>query len=480
MNVRAVLRALSGLLGLVGALMAACGGVSWGMGDAPEAWRALLGCGAGVAAGAGLLRVLLPGHAELSRRDGVGVVAFGWLAACAAGALPFRFSGAIPAWAGAFFESASGFTTTGATVLEVLEEVPKGLLLWRAVTQLLGGVGVLVLLVAILPMAGAGGSQLFRAELPGPTKDRVAPRIANNAKILWGVYLILVAALVAALRVEMGWFDAVCHAFSTISTGGFSTRTASVGAFGSAYVEWVVTAFMFLGACNFTLHWRTLRGGGLPHWRDGETRFYAGALALAAAVAAAVLWRGGERAAEAVRHAAFTVVSISTSTGFCTADFDLWPAAVKAVLFGLMLMGGVAGSTAGGIKVGRVQVALAAMRREIRRFTQPRAVMPLRYGKKSLDESLLLAILGFVALFFALLGAGTLAMVPMMPDMASAASAVAAALANTGPGFGAVGPTANYAAVPAAGQWVLSALMIAGRLELFTALAVFLPSFWRK
>ena len=469
------------MLGLVGAFMLGCGALSkWWLRDGVEAWGALLGCGAGVGAVAAALWWGVRSKAELTRKDGVGVVTFGWVAACLAGAVPFWASGTIGSWSGAVFESVSGFTTTGASVIADVEGVARGLLLWRAVSQFLGGVGVLVLLVAILPMAGAGGSQLFRAELPGPTKDRVEPRIANNAKILWGVYLLLTGALVVVLLPKMDFFEALCHALCTLSTGGFSTRNASVAAFGSGYVEWVVTAFMLLGAMNFTLHWRTLRGGGLPHWRDGETRFYLAAVAVVTAAAAWSLRRNGLGVGDAVRTAAFTVATLSSSTGFGVADYNAWPAAIKAALLGLMLMGGVSGSTAGGAKVGRVQVVAKTMTRELRKFMQPKAVLPMKHGGRTLDEGLLLSILGFVSLFAALLAAGTVALIPMMPDAVSALGAAAASLGNTGPGFGAVGPAETYAGVPAPGLWVLSGLMLAGRLELYTALAVFAPSFWRR
>ena len=485
MNAKTVFHVIAWLLGVMALLMGACGLVSYVSGEPARVCLALGHSAGGTLAAAAAMGFLTRNHPELSRRDGLGVVAFGWLFAGIAGAFPFVLAGTIASPVAALFETVSGMTTTGASVLPILEGVPKGILLWRALTQLIGGMGVLILVVAILPFAGAGGMQLYRAEMPGPTKDRIEPRMASTAKMLWGVYVLLVVLLVALLRLGgMGWFDSVCHSFATMATGGFSTRTASVAAFDSAYVETVLTVFMLLAGINFSLHSRLLRGEGAAWWKDGEWRFFLGTFALFAAVGTLVLH--GARSGSglgwgaAFREVAFTGASLMTTTGFATGDYDQWPAVLKPLLVLLMLLGGCAGSTAGGIKVGRIQVLLKAIVREIRLFMQPQAAIPIKLGKKSLDDDVLRSILAFVALYLLVGLLGALAMLPFTPDGRTAFSAVVACLSNVGPGFAGVGPTQNYAFIPAGGQAILTALMLVGRLELYTVLALFMPAFWRK
>jgi trk system potassium uptake protein TrkH len=483
MNFKPVFHVIAWLLGVVGLLMGLCGLVSVLHGEPPSAWTALAYSAAGTLAAAAILWALTRNDQELSRRDGLGVVTFGWLCAGLAGAAPFVLSGVIASPTAAVFETMSGLTTTGASVLPVIETVPKGLLLWRALTHLIGGGGILVLVVAILPIAGAGGMQLFRAEVAGPSKDRIEPRMASTAKMLWGVYVLLNVALILLLRLGgLDWFDSACHAFATLATGGFSTRTASVAAFDSLYVETVLMAFMLLGALNFALHYRTLRGEFSPWWRDSGTRFYLGVVAGATLFSAWMLHRSaaGPAWGAALRQASFTCVSLATTTGFCTADFDGWPRILKVLLLLLMLMGGCVGSTAGGIKVARIQMMLKAVAREIRLFMQPQAVIPVKLDRKRLDDDVLLPVLAFVALYLLVGVAGTWAMMWFAPDLATAVSAVVACLGGVGPGMSAVGPTLNYAGLPAGGQAVLIVLMLAGRLEFFTLLAVFMPAFWRK
>ena len=485
MNFKPVFHVIAWLLGVMALLMGSCGLVSYLHAEPAAAWTALAYSAAGTLATAAVLWALTRNDQELSRRDGLGVVTFGWLFAGLAGAAPFVLSGVIPSPVAATFETVSGLTTTGASVIPVLEGVPKGILLWRALTQFIGGMGVLILVVAILPFAGAGGMQLFRAEMPGPTKDRIEPRVASTAKMLWGVYVLLVVVLIGLLRLGgMDWFDAVCHSFATVATGGFSNRTTSIAAYDSAYVETVLTVFMLLAGINFSLHYRLLRGEGAAWWKDGELRFFLGVFALFAAVGTWVLH--GARAdaglgwGGAFREVAFTGASLMTTTGFTTGDYDRWPLLLKPLLVLLMLLGGCAGSTAGGIKVGRIQVMLKAVVREIRLFMQPQAVIPVKAGRKPLEDELLLSILGFVLLYLFVLLLGVLALVPFVPDFRTAFSAVVACLGNVGPGFAGVGPTQNYAAIPAGGQAILTALMLVGRLELYTVLAVFMPAFWRK
>ena len=483
MNFKSVFHVIAWLLGVVGLLMGFCGFVSFLYGEPAQAWLALGQSAGGTMAVAVVLWLLTRNRQELSRRDGLGVVTFGWLFASIAGAVPYVLSGTIASPLAALFETVSGLTTTGASVIPILEDVPKGILLWRALTHLIGGMGILVLVVAILPFAGASGMHLFRAEMAGPTKDRIEPRMAATAKMLWGVYVLLIAALLFLLRLGgMDWFDAVCHSFAALATGGFSTRTASIAAYDSVYIESVLMVFMILGALNFALHYRALRGEFSPWWKDSSARFYLAVLAAATLICAGVLhastpelsWGG------AFRQTSFTCVSLATTTGFCTADFDVWPTALKVLLLLLMLMGGCVGSTAGGIKVARIQMMLKAVSREVRLFMQPQAVIPVKMDHKLIDDDVLLPILSFVALYLLVAAMGAMAMLWFSPDLATAVSSVVTCMGGVGPGLSAVGPTLNYSTIPAGGLTTLIVMMLAGRLEFFTLLVVFLPAFWRK
>jgi len=482
-NFKPVFHVIAWLLGVVAIAMGVCGLVSFLYGETPAAWTALAYAAAGTLAVAAALWTLTRNDQELSRRDGLGVVAIGWPLASLAGAVPYVLSGAIVSPVAAVFETVSGMTTTGASVIPALETVPKGILLWRAMTHFIGGMGILVLVVAILPFVGAGSMQLFRAEMAGPTKDRIEPRMAATAKTLWGIYVLLIILLVFLLRLGgMDWFDGVCHACATLATGGFSTRTASIAAYHSAYIEVVLMAFMLLGGLNFALHYRVLRGEFSPWWRDSGTRFYLGVLAAATLFCTVGLHgaAGNLDWGEALRQTSFTCVSLATTTGFCTADFDGWPAASKVLLLLLMLMGGCVGSTAGGIKVARIQMTLKAVAREIRLFMQPQAVIPVKLDRTPLDDSALVPVLAFVTLYLLVAATGTVAMLWFAPNLATAISAVVSCLGGVGPGLSAVGPTMNYSTIPGGGQLMLIGMMMAGRLEFFTLLVLFVPAFWKK
>lgn len=483
MNFKCVFHVIAWLLAVVGVLMGGCGVVSLVHGEPALAWQALIYSAAGTLVAAAVLWALTRNQRELSRRDGLGVVAFGWLLAGIAGAAPFYLSGMVATPAAALFEAVSGMTTTGASVLGHLESLPKGLLLWRALTQFIGGMGVLILVVAILPLVGAGGMQLYRAEMPGPTKDRIEPRMASTAKMLWGVYMLLTGVLLLLLHaLGVSWFDALCHAMTTMSTGGFSTHTASVAAFDSAAVEGVLIVFMLLGGINFSLHYRALRGELAPWWRDSEVRFFLGVFVGATLLGTLLLHyaRAADGWTAALREVAFTCSSVMTTTGFVTGDYDQWPVAAKAILVLLMFMGGCAGSTAGAIKAGRIQVMLKTVTREVRLFMQPQAVIPVRMGRKLLDDDILLSILSFVALYLFVMLVGVLAMIPLTPNIQTAVASVITCMGNVGPGFAAVGPTLNFAGIPDLGKAILTLLMLVGRLELYTVLAIFMPAFWRK
>jgi trk system potassium uptake protein len=469
------------LMGL-GLAIGLCAGIAWLSADP---WQARIGMLASAVivtvTGLGLF-FLTRGPIDLSRRDGFGIVTFGWLAAAFFGALPFILTGVIIDPIAAVFETMSGFTTTGASVLTDLEALPRGVIFWRALTHFFGGMGVLVLCVAILPFLGVGGMQIYRAEMPGPSKDRLTPRIATTAKLLWGVYAFLCLAEAVLLRGGgMPWFDAFCHAFATMATGGFSTRTASIAAYNSVYIETVIMVFMFLAGANFALTYRALRGKPLCYLRNPEFRFYLGAWLTATVVIVLNIYRTVYPSfGHAVRAACFQSTSIMTTTGFCTEDFDLWPGASKVALVLLMFIGGCAGSTGGGMKNIRIFVLLKKVVRELRQFMQPQAVLRVRIGSEPVPQDVISHISAFFIAFLLVFAAGTLIMAWYAPDLQTALSSVVACLCNIGPGLGGVGAIQNYAAIPSGGKVCLSVLMLLGRLELYTVLIVLLPSFWRK
>ena len=482
MRPRPVLHLISYTLAFIALGEGLCWLISWLTGDPAQAQWSLALSGGMVLSIAFAMWALTRGPVRLSRRDGFAIVTFGWLAATVAGALPYLLSGVILDPVSALFESMSGFTTTGASVLTNLEDLPHGILFWRGMTQWLGGMGVLILCVAILPFLGVGGMQIYRAEIPGPSKDRLTPRIASTAKLLWGIYVLLSLAEAALLMTGgMDWFDACCHTFTTMSTGGFSTRTASIAAFNSAYIEIVIIVFMFLAGANFALHYRALRGKPQVFWRDPEFRFYT-VLWLGSCLALSVdVW--GEiyqGAGEALRAGFFQGTSIMTTTGFVTKDFNVWPNASRLLLVLLMAIGGCGGSTGGGIKVVRFMVVLKTIARELGRAMHPRTILKIKLGHQSLEESTVSNIAGFVIIFVAIFAVASLAMTFYTPDMVTATSSVAATLGNIGPGLGAVGALETYASIPTAGKLILIACMLLGRLELYTVLVLLHRGFWKK
>jgi trk system potassium uptake protein TrkH len=467
---------------VIGLAMGLCAVISLATGDPVPARNGLaLSCGGVVVFGLTLC-LTTRGPVDLSRRDGFGIVTFGWVSAALAGALPYVLSGVIPGPVAAVFETMSGFTTTGASVLTDLEDLPRGILFWRAMTHFFGGMGVLVLCVAIIPLLGVGGMQIYRAEMPGPSKDRLTPRIASTAKLLWGVYVLLTVSEAALLRLGgMSWFDGFCHAFATMATGGFSPRTASVGAYDSPYFETVIIVFMFLAGTNFALHYRALLGKPLDYFRDAEFRFYFGVWLGACLLLGLNTWRSVYPSlAEALRAGFFQGTSILTTTGFVTADFDQWPAASRVLLVLLMFVGGCAGSTGGGMKNVRVFIVLKKTVREIRLFMEPQAVLQVKLNRKTVPQRVVSNMAAFFVVFVLIFAVATLVMTCFTPDTETALTSVIATLGNIGPGLGGVGATQTYASIPSAGKAILTFCMLLGRLELYTVLIVFLPSFWQS
>jgi len=461
----------------------------WGM--AWAAWDGssdLLDLGASLGVGLAISGVLFclgrdAKASDLGPREAFAVVSLSWILCSAIGALPFYLHGSVSTYTDAFFKAMSGFTTTGASVLTNIEANSRGILFWRSLTHWLGGMGIIVLSLAILPFLGVGGMQLFKAEVPGPVPEKLTPRIQQTALLLWGVYVILsVAETILLLFAGMSLFEALTHTFGTMATGGFSPKSLSVGFYRSPFVDWIITAFMFLAGANFTLHYFALRGRLSIFWKDEEFRFYALVALLGTATIMTVLLAGKTYASlsDALRYSAFQVVSILTTTGFVTADFERWPAYAQLLLLVLMFIGGCAGSTGGGMKNIRVLLLARQAKAEILRLLHPRAVIVPRVGGKVVEREAMNSVAVFFFVYMTLFVGASLVMAGMGLDLVSAISSVAATLGNIGPGLGIVGPMDNYAAVPQAGKWVLSLCMLLGRLELFTVLMLFVPGTWRK
>lgn len=416
---------------------------------------------------------------QLDNRGAVGVVGLCWLTCCLAGAIPYVWVGNL-SWAHAFFETASGFTTTGSSILSNIEIVPRGLLFWRSLTQWMGGMGIIVFSLALLPFLGAGGMQLYRAEVTGPLKDKVAPRMKDTARSLWKIYVLLTVLLIVILRVEgMDWYDAVNHSFTTLATGGFSTRNASLAAF-SPLIQWTVTLFMFVAGINFSLHVLAMRGKRRIYVHNTECMLYT-VLTLAGGftIAALLVYQGGS-IEPSLRAAFFQVVSLCTTTGFATDNYLNWPLLAQGFLYAFILMGACAASTAGGIKVMRVALLWKMVGEELRRLVHPRAVKHVKMDGRSVSPEVLQGVVAFFVVFLALNFLGALVLMAQGQDFLTAFSAASTCLSNVGPGFGSVGPADNFGFLPDISLWTLSLLMLLGRLEIFTLFILFLPVYWRN
>ncbi len=427
-----------------------------------------------------LVKVRAPADRHIRARDGFLVVSGAWLAVSLLGSVPYIATGAL-APVDALFESISGFTTTGSTVISDTTVIPRALLLWRAMSQWLGGMGIILFTIAILPLLGIGGMQLFKAEVPGPVADKVRPRLAATARTLWGVYVGFTAAEWVALRLAgMSGYEALCHSFTTLATGGFSTRNTSVGEFGSPLVEWIIIFFMLLAGINFVLHYRLLTGRLSEVWRDHELRYFLGAIAVATVLLTVSVHEPGARFADTFRDAVFQTLSILTTTGYCTTDFELWATFPLLVLLCLMVLGGMSGSTGGGIKSLRAILALRSMRTSLLRLIHPHAVRPVKYHGAVVSEAVLSGIWAFLTayLLIALVGAGVVAAYGY--DLMTSISAAMTAIGNVGPGLGDIGAYDNFAHFPGPVKITLAVCMLFGRLEIFTMLALFSREFWRR
>jgi len=432
---------------------------------------------------------------EMNKREGYIVVAFGWIIMSLSGTLPYVITGALPSFTDAFFETISGYTTTGASVINNIEILPEGVLFWRSLTHWIGGMGIIVLAIAILPLLGIGGMQLFAAEAPGPGGDKLHPRITDTAKRLWLIYVGYTAAETLLLQVAgMSFFDAINHALSTLSTGGFSTKNASLAHWNDRpVIQYIVMLFMFLAGTNFVLGYFAFKGKIQKAIKDEEFKLYFKFIAVFTAVAAVLIYFRADVSQStvahpmvwgefesALRHGLFQVLAIVTTTGFVSADYTAWTPFLTVFFFGLMFLGGSAGSTAGGVKVVRHLVLIKNGFLEFNRSLHPNAILPVRYNGKSVPKDIVFNILAFFILYMLLFIIGGLVFSMFQIDFQSAIGLSASSLGNVGPALGDFGPVNNYAALPPLGKWWASFLMLLGRLELFTILILLTPFFWRK
>lgn len=419
---------------------------------------------------------------ELKHRDGFAVVTISWFAMSLFGSLPYILSGTFLSFTNAYFESMAGFTTTGASVLSNLENLPKGILLWRSLTQWMGGMGIIVFSIAILPMLGAGGMQLFKAEVPDIGVEKLKPRIIDTAKSLWYIYAGLTTVLALLLSIcGMNLFDAICHSFTTMATGGFSTKSTSIAYFKNTYIDIIITIFMFLAGINFALHFYALRGTFSRFTRSSEFKFYCSVIAISIIIVTLSITASGYSSIlEALRYASFQVVAIMTTTGYAIADFEAWPILSQMILLCLMFFGGMIGSTGGGMKQVRVLLMFKQAYRELYQLIHPHALTALKLNGKNLHKETLGGIWGFLFLFILIAVTATLCMSALGLDIITSASTVISAMSNVGPALGEAGPSENYSTIPVIGKWILILCMLIGRLEIYTVVILFVPHFWKK
>jgi len=435
-------------------------------------------------AGAGIILSLVPGNPrQIHIREALCIVTAAWIVVSTFAALPYVLSGSIPNFADAFFEAVSGFTTTGATVMDQVEKMPRSILFWRALTQWVGGMGILVLMLAVFPAIGVGGCQIFKAEVPGPIADKLTPRLVDTVKILYFVYGgITILLTVLLLFGGMSLYEALVFTFATVSTGGFSIYASSLGTFAdNNYVLLVLSLFMILSGVNFALYYELRQGKWRNVVQNSELRLYLLIISLSVLGISLNLYRNVLSSAfESFKHALVQVSSIITTTGFTSMDFDQWPTFSKLILFTLLFVGGCAGSTTGSVKVIRILIAGKLIKREIARMLHPRATVPVTINGHSISHATISSVCAFLVAYLAFFITGTLLLSLEGIGIVSAASAVATTLGNVGPGFELVGPAYTFSSFSSAGITLLSFMMLLGRLEIFTVAAIFTPSFWRQ
>ena len=480
-NFKTIIRIIGILLLLETVMLLACSAISYYYNDEAllDFWKS-----AGITAGVGLLMAIAGkgGEKQLTRRDGYVLVSFAWVAFSLFGMLPFYIGGYIPDIANAFFETMSGFSSTGATILDDIESLPHGILFWRSMTQWIGGLGIIMFTIAVLPIFGVSGLQVFAAEASGPTHDKVHPRIGITAKWIWSIYAGITALLVGLLMLGgMDWFDSICHAFATTGTGGFSTKQASVAYYNSPYIEYVISIFMFISGINFTLLLLFVNRKFKKFIGNAELKFYFGSVVLFTAVIAIVLYYTSPMGMEeSFRKSLFQVISLQTSTGFATDDYMQWTPVLWGLLTIIMLMGACAGSTTGGLKCIRMVILTKVSRNEFKHILHPNAILPVRINKQVISPSIVSTVLAFCFIYISIIVIGTLLMMAMGVGAEESMGCVISSIGNMGPGLGETGPAYSWNALPDAAKWLLSFLMLLGRLELFTVLLLFTPDFWKR
>ena len=480
-NFKTIIRIIGILLLLETVMFLVCSSVSfyYRESDMLDFWKA-----GGITAGIGLLLAALGkgGERQLTRRDGYVLVSFAWVAFSLFGMLPFYIGGYIPDIADAFFETMSGFSSTGATILDDIESLPHGILFWRSMTQWIGGLGIIMFTIAVLPIFGVSGLQVFAAEASGPTHDKVHPRIGITAKWIWSIYTGITTLLVCLLMLGgMDWFDSICHAFATTGTGGFSTKQASVAYYNSPYIEYVISIFMFISGINFTLVLLFVNRKFKKFIGNAELKFYFGSVVLFTAVIAIVLYYTSPMGMEeSFRKSLFQVISLHTSTGFATDDYMQWTPILWGLLTIIMLMGACAGSTTGGLKCIRMVILTKVSRNEFKHILHPNAILPVRINKQVISPSIVSTVLAFCFIYISIIVIGTLLMMAMGVGAEESMGCVISSIGNMGPGLGETGPAYSWNALPDAAKWLLSFLMLLGRLELFTVLLLFTPDFWKR
>ena len=490
MNIQAILNVVGVMLILLSGLLLAPLGVSFYYGDLPlegyisETSAFCITCAICLLTGLILWKLFPSGIEKLRDREGFAIVATSWMVMSAFGAFPLYLTGICPNYIDALFESTSGFTTTGASILVNIDSVSHGILFWRNLMQWVGGMGIILLSLAIFPMLGIGSFHLFKAEIPGgSTVEQMQPRLAETAKILWKTYLALtVIEITALLFAGLDLFDAVCHTFSTVATGGFSPHNGSVGVFDNIYIEAIIILFMFFGGINFALHSQIVRGNFAGALKNPEFRSYCSILIIGILLVTWGLTRVSPdgHAGEAFRNAAFTVVSIQTTTGFVTDDFNLWPEYLKLLILGIMMVGGCSGSTSGSFKIIRFIILIKIILRELAKLVHPRAIFHVKVGEKTISPDDLSNVAALTFLFIGISALSAMMLSFMGVDLTTAISASIASLFNIGPGLGAVGAMGNYATIPAMGKGILISCMLLGRLEIYGILLLILPIAWRK
>ena len=488
MNVKTILNILSALLTIMGLSMLFPAFVSW-LYNEPDLLSFLYSSGITVFFGLPIW-FFTRKNRKLRNKDGFAIVTFSWIITALAGAIPFYYSGAIPVFTDAFFESMSGVTTTGSSIIGNIQTLPHlkngieslthGMLFWRSFLQWIGGMGIILFTIAILPLLGIGGVQLFKAEVPGPVKDKIRPRVRETAKLLWTVYLGITVIETILLGIAgMGWFDAICHSFTTMPTGGFSTKNASIAAYDSQLIEYIIIIFMIIAGTNFSLHFRAISGNLNSHFKDREFKAYFSLIIYVTIIIFLSIAINGDLNEKNFRSSLFQTVSIVTTTGFSSSNYELWPYFVQFLLLCLMFIGGMGGSTGGGMKIIRIYVLFKYMAHATQRMLHAKAIIPIKIGDRFISEDVIRNTLGFFLFYISIFVFTTLSLTLMNVNLESAIGAAASAIGNIGPGLADFGPSDNYALLPVYGKWLLSFCMLLGRLEIFTIMVIFSKVFWK-